>query len=363
MSKNIIIITSIQDIDNYLKTQHTEDCNIVNYIWTEYGFYPIYFNELYHEFFNTCSGKFIGLCFEGQEILYEDKVDDLLILKNFIDTSKAYKNNIETELLINNFKSIPDKGIAFWYTVRNFDEDKYQEIISKYRFKNFLFPIGKDLPWKLNLFSCQNYNYAIGEKIFITPDTSWKLTNSLGWNLKLWKNYEFPNISNFQTKEYYCIFIKNTWKTRNYSSKNINDFLVGNTGIEGTKGYGFVDLLFYQNLINYFLNTNKKLIIINDLVKYPIPKHDNIIEFNMERFFNIKSFCSIVHNSKIFLTPSTSPLDLATYYCNTHIVCLDDKQNKCDFVNKVLNTKNKTAISYNMISGDFDKLERFIAEH
>ena len=86
--------------------------------------------------------------------------------------------------------------------------DKYQENISKYRFKNFLFPIGKDLPWKLNLFSCQNYNYAIGEKIFITPDTSWKLTNSLGWNLKLWKNYEFPNISNFQTKEYYCIFIK-----------------------------------------------------------------------------------------------------------------------------------------------------------
>jgi hypothetical protein len=145
--------------------------------------------------------------------------------------------------------------------------------------------------------------------------------------------------------------------------ENIEDFILPSV-LETFQQLGLRPSFFASCAsITVFLNTNKKLIIINDLVKYPIPKHDNIIEFNMERFFNIKSFCSIVHNSKIFLTPSTSPLDLAAYYCNTHIVCLDDKQNKCDFVNKVLNTKNKTAISYNMISGDFDKLERFIVEH
>ena len=42
-----IIINSMQDIDNYLKTQDTENCNIVNYAWLEYGFYPIFFNELF----------------------------------------------------------------------------------------------------------------------------------------------------------------------------------------------------------------------------------------------------------------------------------------------------------------------------
>ena len=38
---NKIIIHSLSEIDDYLKTQKTSECNIVNYIWIEYGFYPI----------------------------------------------------------------------------------------------------------------------------------------------------------------------------------------------------------------------------------------------------------------------------------------------------------------------------------
>ena len=80
----------------------------------------------------------------------------------------------------------------------------------------------------------------------------------------------------------------------------------------------------------------------------------------MVGFFDIKKFCSIVHNSRIFMTSSTSPLDLASYYCDTHIVCLNDSQKKCSWVQKVLKTKNKKAISFDMENDNFEILEKFI---
>ena len=55
--------------------------------------------------------------------------------------------------------------------------------------------------------------------------------------------------------------------------------MVGNDGMSGEKGYGFVDINFYKNLLAYFINNNKKLIIISDLVQYPIPKTENIVLF------------------------------------------------------------------------------------
>jgi len=352
---NIISIKDLSQLDKYLQEQDTKNCNIVNYAWFEYGFYPIFFNELFKEFFTVCKGKFIGVCFEGQEIVYKDKVNDLLVLHNFIDTRKTYINNKETKLLINNFKNIKDRGIAFWFTLRNFDENKYEQIIRKYKFRNIIHPIGKTIPWDNGLFPGRDFKYATGERDFFTPKNYWKKHNTLGWELKLWKkDYNFKNIIGIN--DYYCIFVKNTWKSRDFRSSNINDFLV-NTG---KKGYGFIDKQFYKNLINYFIKNKKKLVIINDLVKYSIPKDQNIIEFNMVGFFDIEKFCSVVHNSKLFITPSTSPLDLATYYCNTNIVCLNDNQNKINWVNKILKIKNKKAISYNMEKDSFDDLINFI---
>ena len=355
----IIKIKNLSELDNYLKTQNTNECNIVNYAWFEYGFYPIFFNELFKEFFTTLNGKYIGVCFEGQELVYKDKVNDLLVLENFINTKKTYINNKESDLLIHNFKTINDRGIAFWFTLRNFDEDDYHQIINKYKFKNIIHPIGKTIPWDNGLFPGLNYKYATGEKNFFTPKTHWNIYHTLGWDLKYWrKDYTFKNILNIT--DYYCIFVKNTWKTRKFHSSNIKDFLISS----GKKGSGYISKDFYTNLINYFIENNKKLVIINDLVKYPIPKNENIIEFNMIGFFDIEKFCSVVHNSKLFLTPSTSPLDLATYYCDTNIVCLDDinteKNNKCNWVNKIMKFKNKKAISYNMEKGNYNDLINFI---
>ena len=361
MTDNKIIINNLNELDIYLKNQNTEDINIVNYYWVEYGYYPILFNELFNDFFTTLKGKFVGICFEGHEILYEDKVNDLLILKNFIDTSKTYQDNKETTLLIKNFKKFSDRGIAFWYTLRNFDENKYEDIIYKYKFKNILHPMGKDKPWKIGLNSLKPFCYATGEKKFITSkDTLWLTSKTLGWNLKLWKNYDFKNISCFKKKEYYSLFVKNTWKTRNFRSKNIKDILVGDKGIGGKKGFGFVDIRFFDQLVKFFKDNGKKLIIINDLVTYNVQECDNIRVFNMTGFFDIKKFCSIVHNSILFLTSSTSPLDLSAYYCDTNIVCLDDKQNKLPWVKKVLGTKEKKAISHDMAGGNFEFLKDFI---
>ena len=329
-------INNLKDLDLYLSSiGNTEQYNLINYFWCEYGFYPIFFNELFLDFFKNINGPTVGICFEGQEIFYEPWVDELIILEGFIDTNKAYKNNKETDLLINNFQNQGDRGIAFWYTIRNFNEDDYDLILSKYKFKNKIHAIGRDLPWKYNLFSLQSYKYASGERDYYTSEnTAWKTSGTLGWNLDLWKNnYEFEDVLKLD-KKYCTLFVKNTWKSRNFRSSNINEILVGD-GTKGNPGFGFVDLDFYNKLVNKFISEKKFLVIINDLVKYPIPENDYIIEYDMRNFFDVKKFLSVVHNSEIFISPSTSPIDLASYYCNTNLVLLDDKQNKNTFVSKV----------------------------
>lgn len=357
-------INNLEDLDKYFsQIKDTKEYNLINYFWCEYGFYPIFFNELFIEFFRNITGPRIGICFEGQEIFYEKWVDELIILENFINTNKAYVNNKETDLLIHNFQSQGDRGVAFWYTIRNFNEDDYDKVINKYKFKNTLHPIGRDLPWRYNLFSLHSFKYATGENDYWTSEnTAWKTSGTLGWNLDLWeKNYQFEDVLNLNQK--YCtLFVKNTWKNRNFRSSNISEILVGD-GTNGNPGFGFVDLNFYNNLVNKFISEKKYLIIINDLVKYPIPDSEFIIEFDMRNFFDVKKFLSVVHNSEIFISPSTSPIDLASYYCNTNLVLLDDKQNKNSFVSKICELKNKKSISYDFNNESFDKIDQFINQN
>ena len=100
-------IKSIDEIKSILDSINTEEYSLVNYIWTEYGFYPTFFNELFVEFFENVKGPKIGFCFSGQELFYEPYVDILVTLDGFIDTTKAYKDSQETELLLNNFQTLP----------------------------------------------------------------------------------------------------------------------------------------------------------------------------------------------------------------------------------------------------------------
>ena len=44
-------IKSIDEIAKVLDSINTEEYSLVNYVWTEYGFHPTFFNELFIEFF------------------------------------------------------------------------------------------------------------------------------------------------------------------------------------------------------------------------------------------------------------------------------------------------------------------------
>lgn len=360
---NVTRVRNLSELDSFLQNiGDTSQWNLVNYAWLEYGFFPIFFNELFLEFFTTTEGPKLGVCFEGHEIFYEPMVDELVILEGFIDTTKTYVDNQETQLLLENFKKVPDRGIAFWYTLRNFDEDEYDKVVGKYKFRNTIHSLGRDRAWVQGLFNLNSYHYASGERNFYTSEnTAWRTSKTLGWNLDIWKkDYEFEDITGID-EPYACLFIKNTWKSRNFRSGNINDILVGD-GTNGTPGFGFVNLQFYNQLVTKFINEKKKLIIINDLVKFPIPESDYVSEFDMRNFFDVRKFLSVVHNSEVFITPSTSPVDLASYYCTTNIVLLDDQINKNSFVSRVCQIRGKKSMACNYGNGDFESVSSFIDE-
>ena len=63
-------INSISQIKSILDTINTEEYSLVNYVWTEYGYPPLMFNEMFIEYFKNTGPK-IGFCFPGHEIFYE----------------------------------------------------------------------------------------------------------------------------------------------------------------------------------------------------------------------------------------------------------------------------------------------------
>tara|TARA_Y100000592_G_C5435224_1_gene300380 strand:- start:28 stop:1113 length:1086 start_codon:yes stop_codon:yes gene_type:complete len=354
-------VSSLIELDNYLSTQDTKNCNFVGYIWHEYGFLPIFFNDLFKEFFDTIDGKTIGTCFPGHEIFYEDKVDELIVLDGFIDTRKTYVDNKESDLLLENFSKIKDKGIAFWYTLRNFDEDDYDSVLSKYEFKNTLFPIGRTVTWDKGLYllssNFNGYKYAGGERDYwFNPTLSHMNRHGhTGWNLENWKkDREFEKI---EDGEYSVIFVKNTWKTRKGNG------CVGD-GTEGEAGYGFLDFNLFEKIVQHYIDNKRKLVIVNDLVKFPMVKSPYIVEFDMIGHFDVKRYLSLIHHSKIFMSSSTAPMDLATYYCDTNYVVFDDSLNRnIRFFSKIAQLRNKKSISVESHSAvEWENLRKFINE-
>lgn len=363
MSKSIqkFRVNSIENLNDLLSSIDTEKFNLINYVWIEYGFYPIIFNDLFKSFYKDTLGKKIGICFPGHEVFYEPHVDILVTLENFIDTSRAYYNNQETELLIKNFTNESDRGVAFWFTVRNFDEDLYQQVIDKFKFRNIIFPIGKKTAWENDLFILKpGFNYGSGiDGSWSIPNNKWFSTGTLGWEIDSW-NQDFEKKTKFNIRKYNCFFVKNSWKSRNYSSRNIEDFLVGQNGISGKKGWGFVEYDFFLDVVNYHINNKMDLVIINDLSAFPIIENNYIHYLDMVNFFDTKLFLTTIENSETFISTSTSPIDLAAYYCNTNLVLINDKQNKNSFVNEIQKMKNKESISYEYGVEDLNKLFNFI---
>ena len=62
-------IKSVDEIPSILDSINTEEYSLVNYIWTEYGFWPVFFNELFNDFFKDTDIK-IGFFFPGHEVFY-----------------------------------------------------------------------------------------------------------------------------------------------------------------------------------------------------------------------------------------------------------------------------------------------------
>ena len=352
-SKNIY---SLDELNEYLSTKkdiHTY--SFISYIWHEYGFFPIYFNELFEDFFQDCCDEpIIATCFAGHEFFYEGKVDELIVLNGFIDTSRAYKNSQKTRLFQEKLDHHANRSIAFWFTIRNFDEDNFQKIIDAYQFKRELFSIGKKTTWFYHLHpgprESRPYQYARGKngkKYFLPKDvTPWQTEKKLGWSLDKWQSsVDHPKVIQ---GDYCAIFVKKSFKTEDE---------------DGKKRFGYIDNDFLKQIINYFIKKQKKLVIIHDLVEHSITTSEYIHEVRMVGFFDTKLYLSIVHHANIFISSATSPIDLAAYYCNTHLVLLDDQGNKIDWATKVTNIRGKECIaSQSRNSNDAEKVIQFIDE-
>lgn len=363
MASQYLNVKNLDDIKNVLDSINTEKYTLINYIWIEYGFYPIYFNELFRQFFSECKGPKIGFCFPGHEVFYEDKVDILVTLENFIDTRKTYQNNTETNLLLNNFKYYPDRGIAFWYTLRNFDEDQYWNVISQYKFRNILYPIGKEIPWQNGLFGpSPGFKYADGiDGTWHLPSCKWYERGSVEWDIDLWnsnfRDYGKPNLENYNT-----FFVKNTWKSRDFRSSNINDFL-----IESGKPYvGHVNFELYVKVVEFHITNKIHLVVINDLVKFPVVESEYIHYIDMEGFLDVRLLLTFANYSKNFITTGTSPMDLVNYYCdNINIVLLGDDHvfSRTTFVDDIQRIKNKKVFRYNNQHKNLDDMLVFLKEN
>ncbi len=358
-------IKTVSEIKNVLDTITTEEYSLVNYIWTEYGFYPLFFNELFVDFFSEVKGPIIAFCFPGQEIFYERYVDILVTLDGFIDTTKTYQNNQETELLLSNFKNIPDKGIAFWYTLRNFDEDLYEQIISEYKFRNILYSIGKDLHWKLGWPPGPGYKYGEGlDGTWYLPSSKYYEKGVQFYNLNLW-NPEFKKTKGIDIEKYNTFFVKNSWKTRNCGSVDINDYLVGKDGNSNNSGVGSIEFDLYLKVVDFHIKNKINLVVINDLVKFPLVESEYINYIDMVGYLDVRYLLTIIDNSENFINTGTSPGDLAAYYCNTNQVIIGDNfiQNRTEFTDTILEKRDKKVFRFHKEKKNFDELFLFLEQN
>lgn len=356
-------IKSIDEIKPILDSINTEEYSLVNYTWTEYGFLTLMFNEMFIDFFKQTGPK-IGFCFPGHEIFYENHVDILVTLEGFIDTAKAYSDNKETDLLLDNFKNISDRGIAFWYTIRNFDEDAYVDAFSGYTFKNVLYPIGKDLHWKLGWPIGPGYKYAEGEDgTWYTPQTEWSVTGTANWKFDLW-NPTFTRGEGVDLESYNCFFVKNSWKTRKYNSQNIEDLLVGEDGkSEVSHDFGFIGFKLYNDIVKHHIEKKKHLVIINDLVRFPTIESEYIHYADLRNFLDVRFLMTIVDKSDNFISSGTGPQDLALYYCDTNQVVVTDSDficKKVDFFEKMQAKRNRKCFFYDVRQNELNDLLEFL---
>lgn len=163
-------------------------------------------------------------------------------------------------------------------------------------------------------------------------------------------------------KEYNTFFVKNSWKTRNYGSVNINDYLVGKEGTSGDLGFGGIEFDIYAKVVDFHINNKMNLVVINDLVKFPVVENEYITYIDMIGFLDVRLLLTIVNDSKTFINTGTSPGDLAAYYCDTNQVIVGDSsiQNRTRFTDTILKEKNKKVFRFYKEQNNFEELFLFL---
>ena len=156
--------------------------------------------------------------------------------------------------------------------------------------------------------------------------------------------------------------MKNTWKTRKYGSGNIEDFLVGKDGDSGDYGFGYVDFELYSRIVDYHIKNEKNLVVINDLVRFPVVESEYITYLDMTGHLDVRKLLTIVDESDNFINTGTSPMDLAAYYCDTNIVIVGDEQNhtRTQFTGTIQKLKGKEVFRFYRERKNFDELFDFL---
>ena len=345
-------VTNLDELDTLLHKYCAsyDKIAIMCYMWKEYGFLPTIFNDYYRDFYedvveNKCF--FLGLCFEGHEIFYKNKVDILIVLKGFIDTSKAYQNNKETTLFLTNLSLVRDRGIAFLNTILNFDYVFCESIINKYKWSAIIYPTLFD-GWYHSAVPYHKTNFEFGKGFGKTYNWSKGkyIKEWFSWNLELCDEYKkglvFEKIID---EEYDILICKNSWKTRDYRSSNVNDF----TGTkETTREVGFINSSYVTNLCNKYIENGKTLVVVNDLLEFDLPTSGHIKIINMKHYLDVNTLISLLYHSKLAYIPPTAALDLVLYFCSVDLKIIsqtdkDDGLNyKKMFMDIVQKKNNKT---------------------
>jgi hypothetical protein len=362
-------VTNLPEIEKLLSGIETQKFTIINYIWTEYGFYPHIMDDLFRDCISYvhAKGPIIGFCFPGQEIFYEPHVDILVTLKGFIDTEKAYLGGQETPELLENFEKHNDRGVAFWFTVRNFDENAYIQVVRKFEFRNILFPIGGTKPWELGFPPKPGFHFASGiDGDWHTPGSEYanskvKIYSQNTANLHLIRSSSSKDLPH----SYNSFFVKNSFKTRNYSSPNTKDILVGRDGLKGNVGFGSIDENLYFKLLNFHIDANQNLVVIDDLVPFPRVSSPYIHYIQFRNYLDVRELLFIIENSDNFINSGASVSDLAAYYlsCNQVVVGSESVHSQTALLDSHLEKKGNKVFRFQYDRTRYKSLFRFLSKN
>lgn len=344
------IITNLNELDKIFSSYDTKNISLVNYILEEQGFIMVIYNLVLDEFFLNCGGERMCICFKGQEILVEDKCDILIVLEKFTDNKKL-TNNDRTDFS-DEFKKQKNLlgrsklGMAYWFTIVNFDENKYEKILDKYKFKNIIYPFryDKKIVYK-NRFGFIKFNkpgkiykLGIGEQ-----DWFWKGRSTLECHRELIKKSDkyLKGYDKYLKEPYATFFIRNSYKNTVNTNTNLN---------------------MIDNIINLFIRNNKKLIVFQDLIHYSLPKNNNIIEITMNEYLDINLLVKILSNTKIHFGTPSGTIDISILYCNYDLVLLTDTHKNLPWEKYVLELQNKydKKLYYCLNNKDIEYIEEII---